>query len=48
MTKRIIAFAFAAAIAAGLASAPAQAEVVSKSVAAKSSVSQLGWDWGGF
>lgn len=52
MTKRIIAVAFTAAIALGLAAAPAQAEVASKSVASKTvpgtSVTQLGWDWGGF
>lgn len=46
MTKRIIAVAFAAAIAVGLAAAPAQADV--RTNASKVTFSTMGWDWGGF
>lgn len=46
MTKRIMAFAIAAAFAVGLAAAPAQADA--PATASKVTFSKMGWDWGGF
>ena len=52
MIKRCIATLFAAALAVGLASAPAQAQpvkpAVSVQVEAPAKVVKAGWDWGGF